>query len=215
MRVLDTESGQFVQINHLGAEYAILSHTWDHENGEQTYAQLKRIQERYISGSSARPLEDIPHPQDNTSSTTTPPDRPSSASVLTGSIALSVSSEGLSPTTVPPNENTPLLANSVRSAEGRDVVAKGTRSVDATGDQSCLCGPWRRMLQLLLLVTNSVVHLVELIGDVPQCESSSTPPEPVLAEIIVHDSVVQSPADESSPPPPPSSPPRRLTSAPQ
>ena len=84
MRVLDTESGQFVQINHLGAEYAILSHTWDHENGEQTYAQLKRIQERYVSGSSARPSEDIPHPQDNPSSTTTPPDRHSSALGLTG-----------------------------------------------------------------------------------------------------------------------------------
>ncbi|KAM5546206.1 hypothetical protein V8D89_000332 [Ganoderma adspersum] len=55
MRVLDTETGQFVGIDPEATDeygdpktpvYAILSHTWD-ETGEQTYQELKKIQKRY------------------------------------------------------------------------------------------------------------------------------------------------------------------------
>ena len=55
MRVLDTETGQFVEIDPEATDedgdpktpvYAILSHTWD-EKGEQTYEELKKIQGRY------------------------------------------------------------------------------------------------------------------------------------------------------------------------
>ncbi|KAI1792683.1 HET-domain-containing protein [Ganoderma leucocontextum] len=48
MRFLDTTTGQFVEQDSQGAEYAILSHTWDH-GGEQTFQDLRRIQERYVS----------------------------------------------------------------------------------------------------------------------------------------------------------------------
>lgn len=47
LRVLDTHTGQFVQINHMSTSYAILSHTWDHEKGEQTFQELQEIQRRY------------------------------------------------------------------------------------------------------------------------------------------------------------------------
>ena len=51
MRLLDTHTGQFVDEDPEDMEYAILSHTWDTENGEQTYEQLKKIQQRYNPGS--------------------------------------------------------------------------------------------------------------------------------------------------------------------
>ena len=47
MRVLDTHSGQFVQIDPQQEAFAILSHTWDHEKGEQPFAELFNIQRRY------------------------------------------------------------------------------------------------------------------------------------------------------------------------
>ena len=49
MRLLDTETGQFFAIEPEDEEtaYAILSHTWDTEKGEQTYKELKKIQRRY------------------------------------------------------------------------------------------------------------------------------------------------------------------------
>ncbi len=48
MRVLDTETGQFANINQEDKEtkYTILSHVWDKE-GEQTYEQLGSIQRCY------------------------------------------------------------------------------------------------------------------------------------------------------------------------
>nr|VWP02349.1 Cwt1p [Ganoderma boninense] len=54
MRALDTETGQFVEIDleaidkdeNPNTVYAILSHTWD-SDGEQTYEELKNIQRRY------------------------------------------------------------------------------------------------------------------------------------------------------------------------
>ncbi len=48
MRLLDTETGQFVEKDPKDPKlkYAILSHTWD-SKGEQIYPQLKEIQERY------------------------------------------------------------------------------------------------------------------------------------------------------------------------
>ncbi|PIL28461.1 hypothetical protein GSI_08499 [Ganoderma sinense ZZ0214-1] len=68
MRVLDTETGQFAEIDPEAIDpsdflafrrktlYAILSHTWDAE-GEQTYEELKKIQQRYASPSSGiRPV---------------------------------------------------------------------------------------------------------------------------------------------------------------
>ncbi len=55
MRLLDTETGQFVEKDPADGEtvYSILSHTWDIENGEQTYKELKKIQRRYGRGSRA------------------------------------------------------------------------------------------------------------------------------------------------------------------
>ncbi|PIL28696.1 hypothetical protein GSI_08740 [Ganoderma sinense ZZ0214-1] len=52
MRLLDTETGQFVDKDPEDEEtvYAILSHTWS-TDGEQTYEQLKKVQRRYSSKS--------------------------------------------------------------------------------------------------------------------------------------------------------------------
>ncbi|TBU47153.1 heterokaryon incompatibility protein-domain-containing protein, partial [Dichomitus squalens] len=51
MRLLDTVTGQFVEVSDPAAvEYAILSHTWD-PKGEQSYQELKAIQECYRPGS--------------------------------------------------------------------------------------------------------------------------------------------------------------------
>lgn len=47
MRLLDTETGRFLETDPKAVTYAILSHTWDPLNGEQTYSQLKQIQDRY------------------------------------------------------------------------------------------------------------------------------------------------------------------------
>ena len=48
MRLLDTLIGQFVERNANNIEYyAILSHAWDNEKGEQTFKQLRKIQKRY------------------------------------------------------------------------------------------------------------------------------------------------------------------------
>ncbi|TBU25083.1 heterokaryon incompatibility protein-domain-containing protein, partial [Dichomitus squalens] len=49
MRVLDTYTGQFVHIDPQDQVLAILSHTWDPDNGEQTFQELQEIQKRYIS----------------------------------------------------------------------------------------------------------------------------------------------------------------------
>ena len=46
MRLLDTNTGQFVDKDPERTIYAILSHTWD-DKGEQTYEQLRSIQRRY------------------------------------------------------------------------------------------------------------------------------------------------------------------------
>ena len=51
MRLLDTYTGQFVDKDPEKTAYAILSHTWDTKQGEQTYEQLKKIQQRYDPGS--------------------------------------------------------------------------------------------------------------------------------------------------------------------
>lgn len=62
MRVLDTKTCQFIEIDpealtfdentrkYQTPVYAILSHTWN-ADGEQTYKQLKKIQQRYASHS--------------------------------------------------------------------------------------------------------------------------------------------------------------------
>ena len=59
MRLLDTETGQFVERDPKRTRYAILSHTWD-TKGEQTYEELKKIQRRHKLGShvpkASRPL---------------------------------------------------------------------------------------------------------------------------------------------------------------
>ena len=55
MRLLDTQTGQFVDRNTKNLEYAILSHTWDNDKGEQTFKQLRKIQKRYGTVLSQRP----------------------------------------------------------------------------------------------------------------------------------------------------------------
>ena len=47
MRLLDTTTCQFVDKNPKDTVYAILSHTWDTKKGEQTYEELKKIQQCY------------------------------------------------------------------------------------------------------------------------------------------------------------------------
>ncbi|KIJ61140.1 hypothetical protein HYDPIDRAFT_42901 [Hydnomerulius pinastri MD-312] len=61
MRLLDTETGQFVYFNKpLEISYAILSHTWD-PNGEQTYQDTHEIQDFWAS--KTRPTPPAPlHP---------------------------------------------------------------------------------------------------------------------------------------------------------
>ena len=46
MRLLDTNTGHFVEKDPKYTKYAILSHTWD-KSGEQTYKELRKIQKRY------------------------------------------------------------------------------------------------------------------------------------------------------------------------
>ncbi|KAM5546178.1 hypothetical protein V8D89_000304 [Ganoderma adspersum] len=69
MRLLDTQTGQFVEANLEETRYAVLSHTWD-EEGEQTYESLKKIQRRYVNrrggpkrgtSSSLRPSQRFTH----------------------------------------------------------------------------------------------------------------------------------------------------------
>ncbi|PIL28756.1 hypothetical protein GSI_08800 [Ganoderma sinense ZZ0214-1] len=68
MRLLDTETGQFVDKDPEDGKtvYAILSHTWD-EDGEQTYEQLKEIQQRYHSGSESQTPQSRPNVVDTDS----------------------------------------------------------------------------------------------------------------------------------------------------
>nr|VWP01208.1 Zn(2)-C6 fungal-type domain-containing protein [Ganoderma boninense] len=66
MRVLDTETGHFVEKDPEETRYAILSHTWDNEKGEQTYKELRKIQLRYCVG----PQFTQSHSRDASQSTT-------------------------------------------------------------------------------------------------------------------------------------------------
>ncbi|TBU43659.1 hypothetical protein BD309DRAFT_1009618 [Dichomitus squalens] len=212
MRVLDTETGQFVEIDHLTTEYAILSHTWDHQNGEQTYAQLKKIQERYILRPGARPQNNAPHRQDNPTSAATPPYSPSSPTPATSCAPFPAAREAASTTTLP-NERTALLAGGVGPTEGRleDTYAVNACPHDTT--QSRLSGPWRRLLQFLHLIIRSAARFVKLLGHSPPADSISTVPEPVLAHVVIHDTAAP-PVEESSARPPASSPSNRVPNAP-
>ncbi len=70
MRLLDTETGEFVQKDprkDVNLKYAILSHTWDAE-GEQTYQVLRNIQQRYDLGK----LPPLPDPRDESSAIPSP-----------------------------------------------------------------------------------------------------------------------------------------------
>ncbi len=56
MRLLDTETGQLVEKDPEKTTYAILSHTWDNE-GEQTYKQLRSIQQRWSQSPQSCPSD--------------------------------------------------------------------------------------------------------------------------------------------------------------
>ena len=49
MRLIDTKTGKFAEFTDSSTAplYAILSHTWDKEHGEQSYQDVVRIQEKY------------------------------------------------------------------------------------------------------------------------------------------------------------------------
>ena len=47
MRLLDTGTGQFAEKDPTETDYAILSHTWNQEEGEQAYEELRNIRRRY------------------------------------------------------------------------------------------------------------------------------------------------------------------------
>ncbi|KAM5542442.1 hypothetical protein V8D89_003901 [Ganoderma adspersum] len=50
MRLLHTETGRFVEVTDIcGVRYAILSHTWAHDSGEQSYQDILEIQKSYDS----------------------------------------------------------------------------------------------------------------------------------------------------------------------
>ncbi|KAM5545404.1 hypothetical protein V8D89_001017, partial [Ganoderma adspersum] len=83
MRLLDTETGQFVEKDPEKWEdmgrmvYAILSHTWD-EAGEQTYGELRDIQRRYEVPRSQEPqnnptVPELPNDSESPSVTACPP----------------------------------------------------------------------------------------------------------------------------------------------
>ena len=55
IRLLDTYTGQFEEKDPKRTKYAIFSHTWDHKQGEQKYAELRKIQQRYPT--LPRPME--------------------------------------------------------------------------------------------------------------------------------------------------------------
>ncbi|TBU55771.1 hypothetical protein BD310DRAFT_670063 [Dichomitus squalens] len=76
MRLLDTETGQFVEKDPRETIYAILSHTWDHIHGEQTYDQLKGLQSRYDPERQPKLTRIFRHPQAYQFSSD-PQDRPS------------------------------------------------------------------------------------------------------------------------------------------
>ncbi|TBU21976.1 hypothetical protein BD311DRAFT_706275 [Dichomitus squalens] len=57
MRLLDTETGRFVDRDPAHTTYAILSHTWDTSGGEQTHKQLRKILKRYVA-EAGRPRSD-------------------------------------------------------------------------------------------------------------------------------------------------------------
>ena len=94
MRLLDTGTGQFVDLTNAQAVkhgYAILSHTWNTTNGEQTYQELKEVQKSYrvvgirppFPGSSVNLSTDRPKSRPVTSSTpedSVTPSSPSSSS---------------------------------------------------------------------------------------------------------------------------------------
>ena len=73
IRVLDTHTAQFVQIHPEETHYAILSHTWDHEKGEQTFEELRTIQRRYTPEGEISLRRDA-HPQSNPLPTAVPRD---------------------------------------------------------------------------------------------------------------------------------------------
>lgn len=54
MRLLDSETGHFVEKNPRETNFAILSHTWRPE-GEQAYHELKIVQEQYENFSPSSP----------------------------------------------------------------------------------------------------------------------------------------------------------------
>ncbi|PIL28750.1 hypothetical protein GSI_08794 [Ganoderma sinense ZZ0214-1] len=77
MRLLDTWTGHFVEKDPEETEYAILSHTWDNLKGEQTYKQLKKIQQRYETQPSAPQSQPrLSDPDDSTGLVTEHRDEP-------------------------------------------------------------------------------------------------------------------------------------------
>ncbi|KAM5546180.1 hypothetical protein V8D89_000306 [Ganoderma adspersum] len=100
MRLLDTYSGQFVEKDPSDIEYAILSHTWNHE-GEQTYHDLRRVQARFTC-SGPPPCHPHEYPQIPPSSF----DKPLS---LGSSLPSPPSFNSSQPSEPIPSERTPLL----------------------------------------------------------------------------------------------------------
>ncbi|PIL24779.1 hypothetical protein GSI_12665 [Ganoderma sinense ZZ0214-1] len=74
MRLLDTIAGQFIEVFNLRRRprYAILSHTWSLE-GEQTYQELKTIQESYFPAGSCPPNDARAQPSSGSQLSPWPP----------------------------------------------------------------------------------------------------------------------------------------------
>ncbi|KAI1786351.1 HET-domain-containing protein [Ganoderma leucocontextum] len=136
MRLLDTETGQFVEKDPEKTVYAILSHTWDTEKGEQAYEELKKIQRRY--GTRSDVPQSRPRPEGGTSPSPEqdrggpPPTPPPPSSQLPRDpsvVILTPTSSGLS---------TPQIQLAGTHASPADAPSSDDPPVPASGDASAL-----------------------------------------------------------------------------
>ena len=181
MRVIWTQTGEFHEIDPADYPYAILSHTWEWR-GEQTYQELKKIQERqdryFLQGGERHRRRDTQDRRDEQS----PPvaatniDIPPSASPSSPSSSIPLLAEPTSSYAAPLNEHTALLID--HAAQEEQPISAG----GANTRQARLQYLWNRLLQLLLLITGPIASFIVLVGDVPIPDSPVFPPEPVPAQ---------------------------------
>ena len=158
MRLLDTQTGQFVEKDPANTQYAILSHTWDNIKGEQTYNQLATIQQRYASTEPQHPYGRSRDPRHalQVSSDLDLPDLSPTSPVASSSRRKSLSSfrsVGV-PTSQVANERTPLPSDT--PGDRTDLVEQGISPENHHKQSRC-----RRLRQHALLTFTSLGHFVK------------------------------------------------------